>query len=174
MGTQKRLAIYVVRSPYDVPGIARLGPDPLDASFDVAALAAILTGARQQLKGLLRDQSVLAGVGNAYSDEVLHAAKLSPFRLGGSLSEAEVETLHTALIDVLTDALGRSRGVGPPPTSRREKKLALRVHGSHRSGVPGLRGHRARGGLRGLLAAVLPDVPDGGKAARRPGGCPAC
>jgi formamidopyrimidine-DNA glycosylase len=133
MGTQKRLAIYVVRSPYDVAGIARLGPDPLDASFDVAALAAILRGTRQQLKGLLRDQSVLAGVGNAYSDEVLHAAKLSPFRLGGSLSEAEVETLHTALIDVLTDALGRSRGLAATDL-KAEKKLALRVHG--RTGQP--------------------------------------
>jgi DNA-formamidopyrimidine glycosylase len=133
MGTQKRLAIYVVRSPYDVAGIARLGPDPLDASFDVAALADILRGARQQLKGLLRDQSVLAGVGNAYSDEVLHAAKLSPFRLGGSLSEAEVETLHTALSDVLTDALGRSRGLAAADL-KAEKKLALRVHG--RKGQP--------------------------------------
>jgi formamidopyrimidine-DNA glycosylase len=133
MGTQKRLAIYVVRSPYDVAGIARLGPDPLDASFDVAALAGILTGARQQLKGLLRDQSVLAGVGNAYSDEVLHAAKLSPFRLAGSLSEAEVETLHAALIDVLTDALGRSRGLAATDL-KAEKKLALRVHG--RKGQP--------------------------------------
>jgi formamidopyrimidine-DNA glycosylase len=133
MGTQKRLAIYVVRSPYDVAGIARLGPDPLDASFDMAVLAGILRGARQQLKGLLRDQSVLAGVGNAYSDEVLHAAKLSPFRLGGSLSEAEVETLHTALIDVLTDAVGRSRGLAATDL-KAEKKLALRVHG--RKGQP--------------------------------------
>ena len=131
----------------------------------------ILTGARQQLKGLLRDQSVLAGVGNAYSDEVLHAAKLSPFRLGGSLSEAEVETLHTALIDVLTDALGRSRGLAAADL-KAEKKLALRVHGRTGQAVPGLRGHRARGGLRGLLAAVLPDLPDGGQAARRPAAVP--
>jgi formamidopyrimidine-DNA glycosylase len=88
-GTQKRLAMYVVHAPYDVPGVARLGPDPLAPGFGVAELATILRGSRQQLKGLLRDQSVLAGVGNAYSDEVLHAARLSPFRLGGSLSEAE-------------------------------------------------------------------------------------
>jgi formamidopyrimidine-DNA glycosylase len=133
MGTQKRLAIYVVRTPYDVPGIARLGPDPLDAAFDVAALADLLRGSRQQLKGLLRDQSVLAGVGNAYSDEVLHAAKLSPFRLGASLSEAEVETLHSALNDVLRDAVGRSRGLAASDL-KAEKKVALRVHG--RTGKP--------------------------------------
>jgi DNA-formamidopyrimidine glycosylase len=133
MGTQKRLAIYVVRSPYDVPGIARLGPDPLDDSFDVGALTKVLSGTRQQLKGLLRDQTVLAGVGNAYSDEVLHAAKLSPFRLGGSLSDAEVDTLYNALIDVLTDAVGRSRGLAAADL-KAEKKLALRVHA--RAGLP--------------------------------------
>ena len=64
----------------DVPGIARLGPDPLAPGFDVAALAALLHGSRHQLKGVLRDQSVLAGVGNAYSDEVLHAARMSAYR----------------------------------------------------------------------------------------------
>ncbi|MGZ4608963.1 MAG: Fpg/Nei family DNA glycosylase [Actinomycetes bacterium] len=133
MGTQKRLALYVVRSPYDVPGIARLGPDPLAPEFDVAALAALLAGSRQQLKGLLRDQSVLAGVGNAYSDEVLHAARLSPFKLASSLTEGEVETLYAALREVLTDAVSRSVGMAAAEL-KAEKKLALRVHG--RAGQP--------------------------------------
>jgi formamidopyrimidine-DNA glycosylase len=128
MGTQKRLAMYVVHSPYDVPGIARLGPDPLDPSFDVAALTALLTGSRQQIKGLLRDQSVLAGVGNAYSDEVLHAARLSPFKVAGSLTEGEVETLYDALRSVLTDAVARSAGLAAQDL-KSEKKLAMRVHG---------------------------------------------
>ncbi len=132
-GTQKRLAVYVVRSPYDVPGVARLGPDPLAPGFDVAALAAILSGARQQLKGLLRDQSVLAGVGNAYSDEVLHAARLSPFRVAGSLREEEVEGLYDALRHVLEDAVERSRGLGAGKL-KAEKKSAMRVHG--RTGLP--------------------------------------
>jgi formamidopyrimidine-DNA glycosylase len=92
-GTQKRLAVYVVRSVTDVPGIASLGPDPLDPDFDQARLAGILDGSRQQLKGLLRDQSILAGVGNAYSDEVLHAALLSPFAIAGRLDETEVTRL---------------------------------------------------------------------------------
>ncbi|MDQ1618816.1 MAG: formamidopyrimidine-DNA glycosylase [Actinomycetota bacterium] len=133
MGTQKRLAMYVVRSPYDVPGIARLGADPLAPEFDVTALAAILSGSRQQIKGLLRDQSVLAGVGNAYSDEVLHAARLSPFKLSSSLTEGEVETLYAALRDVLTDAVARSAGMAAAEL-KAEKKLALRVHG--RAGQP--------------------------------------
>ena len=112
-GTQKRLAMYVVHSPYDVPGIARLGPDPLSPGFGVAELAALLAGSRQQLKGLLRDQSVLAGVGNAYSDEVLHAARLSPFRLGSSLSEEEVET------PVRRAAVGAARRGRPGPAGWR-------------------------------------------------------
>src|SRR3954451_15648704 len=73
-GTQKRLAVYLVRDPLDVPGIARLGPDALTVSRD--ELAVLLGGQRQQLKRALTDQKVLAGVGNAYSDEILHTAKL--------------------------------------------------------------------------------------------------
>ena len=132
-GTQKRLAMYVVHSPYDVPGVARLGPDPLGPGFGVSELAAILDGSRQQLKGLLRDQSVLAGVGNAYSDEVLHAAKLSPFRLGSSLSPAEVEGLYEALQSVLRDAVARAHGLAAGDL-KKEKKTAMRVHG--RTGLP--------------------------------------
>jgi formamidopyrimidine-DNA glycosylase len=132
-GTQKRLALYVVHTPYDVPGIARLGPDPLSPGFTRDDLAAILAGSRQQVKGLLRDQSVLAGVGNAYSDEVLHAARLSPFRLGSSLSEAEVDELWTALQTVLREAVGRAQGLKAAQL-KQEKKVAMRVHG--RTGQP--------------------------------------
>jgi formamidopyrimidine-DNA glycosylase len=132
-GTQKRLAVYVVRTPYDVPGIARLGPDPLAPGFDVAALAAILRDSRHQLKGVLRNQSVLAGVGNAYSDEVLHAARMSPYRLAGTLSDEEVAALHGALLSVLGDAVARSRGLGAGQL-KSDKKTAMRVHG--RAGQP--------------------------------------
>ncbi len=134
-GTQKRLAVYVVRSPYDVPGIARLGPDPLSPGFGRDDLAALLTGSRQQLKGLLRDQSVLAGVGNAYSDEVLHAARLSPFRLGSSLSDAEVDELWTALQTVLRDAVARATGLRAGEL-KKEKKVALQVHGRTGAACP--------------------------------------
>jgi formamidopyrimidine-DNA glycosylase len=132
-GTQKRLAMYVVHSPYDVPGVARLGPDPLAPGFTREDLGALLMGSRQQLKGLLRDQSVLAGVGNAYSDEVLHAARLSPFRLGSSLSEAEVEGLFDSLQSVLRDAVARAHGLAAGEL-KKEKKTAMRVHG--RTGQP--------------------------------------
>jgi formamidopyrimidine-DNA glycosylase len=127
-GTQKRLAVYVVRDPRDVPGIATLGPDPLDPAFDVAALQRIVGGSRQQIKGLLRDQSVLAGVGNAYSDEVLHAAKLSPYAIAGKLADGEVERLWTAMRTVLTDAVEAAAGK-PAKELKDAKRAGMRVHG---------------------------------------------
>ncbi|MFK0138570.1 Fpg/Nei family DNA glycosylase [Streptomyces murinus] len=132
-GTQKRLAVYVVRDPAQVPGIARLGPDPLAADFDEARFAALLTGERRQLKGVLRDQSLIAGVGNAYSDEILHAAKMSPFKLAASLTPEETHHLYDALRGTLTEAVERSRGVAAGRL-KSEKKSGLRVHG--RTGEP--------------------------------------
>jgi formamidopyrimidine-DNA glycosylase len=127
-GTKKSLAVYVVRSPSEVPGIARLGPDPLAADFDRAALAAILADSRQQIKGLLRDQSVLAGVGNAYSDDVLHAAHLSPFASAAKLDEAQVTRLYEALRSVLTGAIAAANGK-PAKELKDAKRAGMRVHG---------------------------------------------
>jgi formamidopyrimidine-DNA glycosylase len=127
-GTEKRLAVWVVRAVDDVPQIAGLGPDPLEADFDAAALGRLLSGRRAQIKGLLTDQSVLAGVGNAYSDEALHAAKMSPFKSAASLTGDEVARLHQALIDVLQDAVVRSEGM-PAAGLKTEKRSGLQVHG---------------------------------------------
>jgi formamidopyrimidine-DNA glycosylase len=127
-GTRKRLAVYVVRDPLEVPGIARLGPDPLNPAFTPEALAAIVGSSRQQIKGLLRDQAVIAGIGNAYSDEVLHAARMSPFKLSSSLTPEEVTTLHAAIQSTLDAAVERSRGLAAGDL-KAEKKLGLRVHG---------------------------------------------
>jgi formamidopyrimidine-DNA glycosylase len=132
-GTKKSLAVYVVRNPAEVPGIARLGPDPLAADFDQAALAAILADSRQQVKGLLRDQSVLAGVGNAYSDDVLHAARLSPFAIAAKLDEAQVTELYQALQSVLTGAIKAAAGK-PAKELKDAKRAGMRVHG--RTGQP--------------------------------------
>ncbi len=133
-GTQKRLAVYVVRSPDEVPGIARLGPEPLDEAFDRDALAAILTAAGgRQVKGVLRDQSVIAGIGNAYSDDILHAARLSPYKAAGKLDDAEIDRLLAAIKDLLVDAVQRSEGLGAADL-KAEKKLGMRVHG--RAGKP--------------------------------------
>ena len=132
--TQKRLAVHVVRDPAAVPGIARLGPEPLAEDFTVDVLTAILAEAGgHQLKGVLRDQSTIAGIGNAYSDDILHAARLSPFKAAGKLSPEEVATLYAAMRDVLTDAVRRSEGLGAADL-KAEKKLGMRVHG--RTGEP--------------------------------------
>ncbi|MGV9245282.1 Fpg/Nei family DNA glycosylase [Streptomyces sp. NPDC003710] len=132
-GTQKRLAVYVVRDPQEVPGVARLGPDPLADDFGEQRLAKLLAGERRQIKGVLRDQSMIAGVGNAYSDEILHAARMSPFKRASSLSPEEIRGLYEALRTTLAEAVERSRGLAAGRL-KAEKKSGLRVHG--RTGEP--------------------------------------
>ena len=132
-GTQKRLAVYVVRDPQEVPGIARLGPDPLADDYDLDAFRKLVAGDRSQLKGLLRDQGKIAGIGNAYSDEILHAAKMSPFKPASNLIDEEVSALYDAMRSVLTDAVSRAHGLAAGDL-KAEKKLGMRVHG--RAGQP--------------------------------------
>ncbi len=132
-GTQKRLAVYVVRDVQEVPGVASLGPDPLAEGFDAAALDAVLAGKRQQIKGVLRDQSQLAGVGNAYSDEILHAARISPFAIADTLDGAARERLFAALREVLTGAIAAASGK-PAAELKDAKRAGMRVHG--RTGLP--------------------------------------
>jgi formamidopyrimidine-DNA glycosylase len=128
-GTKKRLAVYVVRDPAEVPGIARLGVDPLADEFTAGRLRAILDEAsRAQIKGVLRDQSVVAGIGNAYSDEVLHVARLSPFHPSSSLTDDEVATLHAAIVETLREAVERSAGLAANDL-KDTKRSGLRVHG---------------------------------------------
>ncbi|MCW2810826.1 MAG: putative glycosylase [Friedmanniella sp.] len=133
-GTQRKLAIHVVADPMAIPMVATLGPDPLTDSFDEAALAAVLAGAgRSQLKGVLKDQRTIAGIGNAYSDEILHAARLSPFKPAGSLSETELATLYAAIKGELAGAIARAHGLAAKDL-KGEKKSGMRVHG--RTGLP--------------------------------------
>ena len=167
-GTRKSLALYVVRDPSDVEGIARLGPDPLADEFTVEVLGEILGRAgRAQIKGVLRHQGTIAGIGNAYSDELLHAAKLSPFKPSNSLTEsraADAPRRHPQRPRRRGRPLGRA---GRERAQGREEEQ----HGGARPdgpALPGLRRHRARGQLRGLQPAVLPHLPDRRQAARRP------
>ncbi|WP_193613199.1 Fpg/Nei family DNA glycosylase [Nocardioides lijunqiniae] len=128
-GTKKSLALYVVRDPADVPGIARLGPDPLADEFTIDVLSEILQReGRKQLKGVLRHQGTIAGIGNAYSDELLHAARMSPFKPANSLDDEELHTLYAAIRGVLGDAVDRSRGLAASEL-KGEKKSNLAVHG---------------------------------------------
>jgi len=133
-GTKKRLALYVVRDPLEVPGIASLGPDPLDESFTIDVLGRILQDAgRAQVKGVLRHQGTIAGIGNAYSDELLHAARMSPFKPASSIVDEDLQTLYDAIRTVLGEAVERSRGLAAADL-KSEKKSNLAVHG--RTGLP--------------------------------------
>lgn len=130
-GTQKRLAVWLVDDPQLVPGIAALGPDALELSPQ--DLAGVLSGNTGRIKTVITDQKVIAGIGNAYSDEILHVAKISPFATAGKLSDEQLTALHDAMISVLTDAVSRSVGQGAAML-KGEKRSGLRVHA--RTGLP--------------------------------------
>ena len=127
-GTKKRLAAYIVNDPAEVPGIASLGPDPLSPDFTREVFAGLLHDRRSQVKGLLRDQSVIAGVGNAYSDEVLHVAKMSPFAVAASLDDGAVDRLYAALRETLSTAVVAASGK-PAAELKDAKRAGMRVHG---------------------------------------------
>ena len=130
-GTQKRLAVWLVSDPSAVPGIATLGPDALAVS--PAQFAALLAANNGRIKTVITDQSVLAGIGNAYSDEILHVAHLSPFTPCKSLTAASISALHDAIDATLRDAIARSAGQ-KPALLKSEKRAGMRVHG--RAGEP--------------------------------------
>ncbi|HYN94044.1 MAG TPA: DNA-formamidopyrimidine glycosylase family protein [Pilimelia sp.] len=130
-GTQKKLAAYLVTDPALVPGVAKLGPDALAA--DPATFAARIRSRRGQVKGVLTDQEVLAGVGNAYSDEILHTARLSPFALSHKLTDEQLARLYAATQETLSGAVARSVGQRAA-TLKAEKRSSLRVHA--RTGLP--------------------------------------
>jgi formamidopyrimidine-DNA glycosylase len=130
-GTRKGLAVYVVRSPSEVPGIARLGPDALEV--DQEGFARLMAGRSGQLKGALTDQTLISGIGNAYSDEILHAARLSPFKMADKLAGDEPIRLYEAMRATLTDALERQVGQ-KAATLKGEKRSGLTVHA--RTGLP--------------------------------------
>jgi formamidopyrimidine-DNA glycosylase len=130
-GTQKKLAAYLVRDPALVPGVSRLGPDALGVSRE--EFEQRLKARRGQVKGVLTEQDVISGVGNAYSDEILHAAKLSPFAITDRLSPEALDRLYEAMRSVLTDAVRRSVGQ-QAATLKGEKRSGLAVH--NRTGLP--------------------------------------
>src|SRR4051794_17018409 len=132
-GTRKGLAVYIVRDVALVPGITRLGIDARSPDLTVDALARLMAGHRQQLKGVLTDQTVIAGIGNAYSDEILHFARLSPFKMAATLTGDEIARLHAAINIVLADALQRSLGLRAAQL-KGEKRTGMAVHA--RTGAP--------------------------------------
>lgn len=130
-GTKKRLAVYIVDDPKLVPGISRLGPDALEVTEE--QFGEILHGASQRIKTAIVDQSLLAGIGNAYSDEILHTAKISPFANTKTMSAETISVLYEAMRSVLTDAVQRSVGQDAARL-KGEKRSGMRVHA--RTGLP--------------------------------------
>ena len=97
-------AMWLVEDKNTIVG--KLGPEPLEASFTPQLLAQRLNNRTAPIKALLCDQSFIAGIGNMYADEALFAARIHPLRLGKSLSQDEVEHLHSAIRKILWSAIG--------------------------------------------------------------------
>ncbi|MDQ1083773.1 MULTISPECIES: DNA-formamidopyrimidine glycosylase family protein [Microbacterium] len=127
------MQLHVVDAPEEVPSVAKLGPDAADPSYSREMLAAALGRRRKQLKALLQEQETLAGIGNAYSDEILFAARLSPTAHAAALSVDDITRLHHTLHDTLTSAVVARRDV-PIAEQKAAKVAAMRVHG--RTGEP--------------------------------------
>lgn len=130
-GTKKSAAVYLVRDVLEVPGVSRLGPEALDVGED--QFASMLHAHRSQVKGALRDQSFIAGIGNAYSDEILHAARLSPFAIAAKLNDEQLVALHHAMHAVLGAAIIAAAGK-PAKELKDAKRREMKVHG--RTGEP--------------------------------------
>lgn len=127
-GTKKRLAAYITAEASEVPGIVTLGPDPLAPEFTEEVFAGILGARNAQVKGVLRDQSIIAGIGNAYSDEILHVARLSPFAIAARLSDDDVTRLYAAVRGTLAAAVQAASGK-PAAELKDAKRAGMRVHG---------------------------------------------
>lgn len=161
-GTKKKLAVYLVADPADVPMVATLGPDPLDESFTADLLGEILGSRRTQLKGVLRNQSVIAGIGNAYSDEILHAAQMSPFAVSATLSAAEVARLHESIRAVLTAAVEGASG-RPAAELKDAKRAGMAVHGRTGEKCPVCGGTVAEVSFADSSLQYCPTCQTGGK-----------
>lgn len=147
----------VVDSPTDAAGISALGPDPLDPGFARDDVDRALGTRRKQIKALLQEQASFAGIGNAYSDEILHRARLSPTVHASLLDDAARERLFRSIVDVMRGALGQRRGL--PPSQLKEAKVrAMVVHGRGGEPCP-------------VCGTTIVDLPSGGASAQF---CPHC
>ncbi|TYL50336.1 DNA-formamidopyrimidine glycosylase family protein [Agromyces mariniharenae] len=124
---------WVVDDPFEVPAVAKLGPDPADPDFTRADFDAGVVGRRKQVKAVLQEQESLAGIGNAYSDEILHAAQLSPVAHAASLGGDELDRLFASTVGVISEAVAARSGV-PIDQLKAAKVAAMQVHG--RTGEP--------------------------------------
>jgi formamidopyrimidine-DNA glycosylase len=131
-GTEKRLAIWVTRDPNEVAQIATLGPEADQVGLQQLGELLVAAG-RSPIKNVVRDQTVIAGIGNAWSDEILHRAKLSPFQPASTMSDTQIELLHRSIAVVLRDAQERLAEL-PLSQMKDSKRTAMAVHA--RDGQP--------------------------------------
>jgi len=131
-----KLYLAPARDPWGIPGVAQLGPDADDPSLTLDAWQARIRRHPGELKSLLRNQAFIAGIGNAYSDEILWEARLSPFRRRSTLAPEETAVLHEAARSTLADAVDVLRR-RVPPTFEKQVRDHLRVH--LRGGLPCVR-----------------------------------
>ena len=110
-----------------VPGWTELGPDADDPALTLEHFRERIRRHPGELKLLLRNQHFVAGIGNAYSDEILWAARLAPLRRRRTLSGEEVDRLYQAMRTVLADAVERLRKLVPPHIEKQHREF-LRVH----------------------------------------------
>ena len=108
-GTRRLVRLHVVRDPDDVGSIASLGVEPLTDAFAVEFLAEAFDGLRRQAKKAITHQPTIAGIGTAYADEILYAAKISPIRYVSTLKPEEIERLHRQTRNVLAHAIEEIR-----------------------------------------------------------------
>ncbi|WP_374314924.1 DNA-formamidopyrimidine glycosylase family protein [Microbacterium sp.] len=156
-GTWVSLGLHVVDDAMAVPAIAKLGPDPAHPAFSRADLEAALGGRRKQLKAILQEQESLAGIGNAYSDEILHAAQTSPVIHAAALDDAAHDRLYTAIVQTVRGAIDARRGI-PIHELKAAKVAAMRVHGRAGEACP-------------VCADTIRDFSFGGTTAQY---CPTC
>lgn len=132
-GSFVSLGAWVVDDPAEVPAVAKLGADPADPAFSRAQFDRAFVGRRKQVKAVLQEQESLAGIGNAYSDEILFAARISPVVHASTLGADELDRLYEATIGVIRSAIDARRGI-PIDDQKAAKVAAMRVHG--RAGEP--------------------------------------
>lgn len=160
-GTWVSVGVFIVDDAFEVPAIAKLGPDPADAAFSRADFDVALGGRRKQIKAILQEQESLAGIGNAYSDELLHLARVSPVTHAGALGDDETARLFAATTSTVRDAIEARQGV-PIDRLKAEKVAAMRVHGRTGQACP-VCGDTVRDlAFSGTTAQYCPTCQNGG------------
>jgi formamidopyrimidine-DNA glycosylase len=160
-GTFRSAALWIVADPSEVAGVAALGPDPADPAFTRAHVDAVTVGRRKQLKAVLQEQTSFAGIGNAYSDEILFAARLSPTVAATMLDDTQRERLFHAMTAEIRGAIDARRGI-PIAEQKAAKTAAMRVHGRAGEPCPGCGGEIVDYTFSGTSAQWCPSCQSAG------------